>query len=206
MNVLRRLRPHRDRDADANRSLAVDAEATRQVGENGDPNIDPERFRQVLGHLPTGVTVVTAHHPTGPVAMSANSVTSVSLDPPLILFCPAKSSTSWPKIREAGRFCVNVFAAHHEEASRRFAAPAVDRFAGVAWHPRPAGPALDDAVAWIECTIDAESSAGDHLIVLGAVDQLDTRGGESEPLVFYRGQYGSFSAKRADTPDLRQHS
>jgi len=136
--------------------------------------------------------------------MSANSVTSVSLDPPLILFCPAKSSTSWPKIREAGRFCVNVFAAHHEEASRRFAAPAVDRFEGVAWHPRPAGPALDDAVAWIECTIDAESPAGDHLIVLGAVDQLDTRGGESAPLVFYRGQYGSFSARRADTPDPRQ--
>ena len=203
--VWRRLRPRSDRGADADRSLAVDAEATRQPGEDGEPNIDPERFRQVLGHLPTGVTVVTAHHPSGPVAMSANSVTSVSLEPPLILFCPAKSSTSWPKIREAGRFCVNVFAAHHEDASRRFATPAIDRFAGVAWHPRPAGPALDDAVAWIECTIDAESPAGDHLIVLGAVDQLDTRGGESEPLVFYRGQYGSFSAGRTGTPDPRPH-
>ena len=160
---------------------------------NNDPKVDPERFRRVLGHLPTGVTVVTAHHPDGPVAMSANSVTSVSLDPPLILFCPAKSSTSWPRIRESGRFCVNVFAAHHEEASRRFAARGVDRFAGVAWHARPSGPALDDAVAWIECTIDAEHEAGDHLIVVGAVDEFDLRAGESDPLVFFRGRYGSFS-------------
>ena len=125
--------------------------------------------------------------------MSANSVTSVSLAPPLILFCPAKSSTSWPKIRESARFCVNVFAAHHGEASQRFSARGVDRFAGVAWHPRPSGPALDDAVAWIECTIDAVHEAGDHLIVVGDVDELDMRDAEVDPLVFFRGQYGSFS-------------
>jgi 3-hydroxy-9,10-secoandrosta-1,3,5(10)-triene-9,17-dione monooxygenase reductase component len=160
---------------------------------DGDSGIDGKRFRQVLGHLPTGVTVVTAHHRDGPVAMSANSVTSVSLEPPLILFCPAKSSTSWPRIRESGRFCVNIFGAQHEAISRRFAAPGVDRFAGVAWHSRPSGPALDDAVAWIECTIDAEHEAGDHVIVVGAVDSLDVRQDGGEPLVFFRGRYGSFS-------------
>jgi len=159
------------------------------------PKTGSERFRQVLGYLPTGVTVVTAYHPDGPVAMSANSVTSVSLEPPLILFCPAKSSTTWPKIRESGRFCVNVFAAHHEEYSRRFAARGVDRFAGVAWHERPAGPALDDAVAWVECTIDAVYPAGDHLIVVGAVDGLDVRADADDPLVFFRGRYGSFAAE-----------
>ena len=95
---------------------------------NIDPAIDPQRFREVLGHLPTGVTVVTAHHARGPVAMSANSVTSVSLEPPLILFCPAKTSSTWPAIRESGRFCVNVFAAHHEEISRRFAARGAQEF------------------------------------------------------------------------------
>ena len=153
-----------------------------------------ERFRQVLGHLPTGVTVITAHHPDGPVGMSANSVTSVSMEPPLILFCPAKSSTSWPRIHQSGRFCVNVFGAQHEEISRRFAARDVDRFAGVAWHSRPDGPALDEAVAWIECTIDAEHEAGDHLIVVGAVDRLDVREDGGEPLVFFRGRYGSFAA------------
>jgi 3-hydroxy-9,10-secoandrosta-1,3,5(10)-triene-9,17-dione monooxygenase reductase component len=166
-----------------------------QMGMNVDPEIDAERFRQVLGQLPTGVTVVTGHHSGGPVGMSANSVTSVSLDPPLILFCPAKSSTSWPKIRASGRFCVSVFSAHHEETSRRFAARGVDRFAGVSWHPRPSGPALDDAVAWIECTIDAEHEAGDHVIVVGAVDQLEMHKAAADPLVFFRGRYGSFTTR-----------
>src|SRR5579871_1117629 len=146
------------------------------------PPIGADQFRQVLGHLPTGVTVVTGNGPGGPVGMSANSVTSVSLEPPLILFCPARSSSTWPQIEASGRFCVNVFAAHHEEMSRRFSARGVDRFAGVAWHPRAAGPALDDAVAWIECTIDAVHEAGDHLIVVGAVYELDLRDADVEPL------------------------
>jgi 3-hydroxy-9,10-secoandrosta-1,3,5(10)-triene-9,17-dione monooxygenase reductase component len=164
------------------------------LGADIDPQIDPEQFRLVLGHLPTGVTVVTAQRPDGPVGMSANSVTSVSLEPPLVLFCPAKSSETWPKIRASGRFCVNVFAAHHGEISERFSRRGVDRFAGVAWHSRPSGPALDDAVAWIECTIYAEHEAGDHLIVVGAVEHLEVREGEASPLVFFRGRYGSFSA------------
>jgi len=154
--------------------------------------IDAERFRQVLGHLPTGVTVVSAHGAAGPVGMAANSVTSVSLEPPLMLFCPAKSSTTWPPIRDSGRFTVNVFAAHHEEMSRRFSARGVDRFEGVAWHPGDAGPVLDEAIAWIECTIDAIHEGGDHLIVVGAVDELGIRDAEVEPLVFFRGRYGSF--------------
>jgi flavin reductase (DIM6/NTAB) family NADH-FMN oxidoreductase RutF len=159
---------------------------------DADPHIDPDRYRLVLGHLPTGVTVVTANGADGPVAMSANSVTSVSLHPPMILFCPAKTSTTWPSIHGSARFCVNIFAAHHEEFSRRFAARGVDRFAGVAWHARPSGPALDDAVAWIECTIEAVHEAGDHLIVVGLVDELDVRDTDVDPLVFFRGRYGSF--------------
>jgi len=148
----------------------------------------------VLGHLPTGVTVVTANGPQGPAGMSANSVTSVSLEPPMILFCPAKTSTTWPEIRDSGRFCVNVFASHHEETSRRFSARDVDRFAGVSWHRRAGGPALDDAVAWIEGTIDAVHEAGDHLIVVGLVDALEMRkDADVEPLVFFRGHYGSFA-------------
>ena len=165
---------------------------------SAEQRFDAARYREVLGHLPTGVTVVTANGADAPVAMSANSVTSVSLEPPLILFCPAKSSTTWPAIRDSGRFCVNIFAAHHEEASRRFSARGVDRFAGVAWHARPAGPALDDAVAWIECTIDAVHQAGDHLIVVGAVDELGTRAGAGAPLVFFRGRYGSFAEPDAE--------
>jgi len=159
------------------------------------PQIDSDRFRHVLGHLPTGVTVVTANHAGDPVGMSSNSVTSVSLRPPLILFCPAKDSLTWPKIAETGAFCVNVFAAHHEEISRRFSRRNIDRFAGVAWHAREAGPALDDALAWIECSVEAIHEAGDHLIVVGAVQRLEVREGDSEPLVFFRGSYGSFAGE-----------
>jgi flavin reductase (DIM6/NTAB) family NADH-FMN oxidoreductase RutF len=170
-----------------------------------DQNSDSERFRSVLGHLPTGVTVVTAHGVEGPVGMSSNSVTSVSLAPPLILFCPAKASTTWPKMRAAGAFCVNVFAAHHEEISRQFSRVGIDRFAGVSWHERSSGPALDDAVAWIQCTIDTEHGAGDHMIVVGAVRHLEVRDGQVEPLLFFRGQYGSFhSAADVALPGDRQ--
>jgi flavin reductase (DIM6/NTAB) family NADH-FMN oxidoreductase RutF len=170
------------------------------------PQIDGERFRHVLGYLPTGVTVVTAYDSGGPVGMSSNSVTSVSLDPPLILFCPAKDSTTWPKIEPTGAFCVNIFAAHQEEMSRRFSQRGVDRFAGVAWHEREAGPALDDAVAWIECTTDAVYEAGDHLIVVGAVLRLEASDDDVEPLVFFRGRYGYFSGepRRAASPGDRE--
>src|SRR5690349_11318690 len=113
-------------------------------------SIEPDRFRFAFGHLPTGVCVVTAHGPTGPVGMSANSVTSLSLDPPLLLFCPAKSSETWPLIRETGRFCVNILAHHHERSARAFAARGIDRFVGCEVSERPCGPALADAVAWID--------------------------------------------------------
>src|SRR3954463_2585218 len=87
------------------------------------PEVSPVEFRRVLGHLPTGVTVLAAFRPDDePIGMAANSVTSVSLAPPMILLCPAKSSTTWPGIRAAGRFCINVMAEHHEGLCRRFAA------------------------------------------------------------------------------------
>ena len=149
-------------------------------------------FRHVLGHLPTGVTIIiTADGGGGPFGMSANSVTSVSLEPPLILLCPAKSSTTWPSIRACRRFCVNVMASHQTEATLAFARRGVDRFEGVPYRPRPAGPGLDDAVAWIECELDAEHDAGDHTIVVAKVLAIEAAG-QGEPLVFFRGGYGSF--------------
>jgi flavin reductase (DIM6/NTAB) family NADH-FMN oxidoreductase RutF len=163
---------------------------------NGAVPIDASHFRQVLAHLPTGVTVITAHGEHGPVGMAANSVTSVSLEPPLILFCPAKSSTTWPKIRAAGSFCVNVLAGHHEEITRQFAAKDADRFAGVVCESRPTGPALCDAVAWIECTLSDEREAGDHTIVVARVVAIEAAA-EVEPLVFFRGTYGSFRSPDA---------
>lgn len=154
--------------------------------------IEPDLFRHVLGHLPTGVTVITANTPEGPVGLSANSLTSVSLDPPLLLVCPAKSSETWPLIRAAGRFCVNVMASHHEPTVRRFAVRGVDRFEGTSYHDRGFGPALDDAIAWIDCEVLHEHDAGDHTIAVCSVVSLDSAG-EGEPLVFFRGAYGTFT-------------
>jgi 3-hydroxy-9,10-secoandrosta-1,3,5(10)-triene-9,17-dione monooxygenase reductase component len=152
--------------------------------------ITPEQFRHVLGHLPTGVTVVTAQADDGPAGMAANSVTSVSLDPPLILLCPAKSSSTWPRIRATGRFCVNVMAAHHEQTTRQFAQRGADRFAGVPLRRRPCGPALTEAVAWIECILRAEHDAGDHTIAVGEVTAIEAAA-DAAPLVFFRGRYGA---------------
>ena len=166
-----------------------------QTRERRFQELEPAYFRQVLACLPTGVTVIAAHGPDAPVGMAANSVTSVSLDPPLILFCPAKSSTTWPHIRAAASFCVNVMAGHHEEMTRRFSAKGADRFAGVEYVNRPTGPALVDAVAWIECRVQDEHDAGDHTVVIARVVAIEaTARAEVEPLVFFRGQYGSFRA------------
>ena len=161
--------------------------------------LSAEQFRQVLGHLPTGVTVMTADGES-PVGMAANSVTSVSLDPPMVLVCPAKSSSTWPLVRAVGRFCVNVMAGHHEAVCRQFAVKdAADRFAGVGWHPRPAGPALDEAVAWIECEITAEHEAGDHTVVLAEVVAMEARS-DRPPLVFFQGRYGTFNPAAPSMP------
>ena len=162
-----------------------------EVADRGVVEIEPALFRRILGHLPTGVTVITAFGPDGPVGMAANSVVSVSLDPPLILFCPSRTSETWPTIRLAGAFCVNVMAGHHEHLVRQFAAKEADRFSGVRHERRTTGPALADAVAWIECTLFDEHDAGDHTIVVGRVVALDATAG-AEPLVFFRGGYGSF--------------
>lgn len=158
-------------------------------------HIDPGHFRQVLSHLPTGVTVIAAHGEGAPIGMAANSVTSVSLDPPLVLFCPAKSSSTWPKIRAAGSFCINIMAGHHEQITRQFAGAESERFKGVEFEDRPTGPGLAEAVAWIECTLFEEYDAGDHTIALGRVVAIEATP-EVEPLVFFRGSYGSFRGSR----------
>lgn len=192
-------------DVPCNRSLS----ARSQLGHNGggvaagdgvastvvtapDGTIDEARFRQVLGHFATGVTVVTGEDGAGPVGLSVNSFTSVSLDPPLVAFSVARRSTTWPRIRETGRFTVNILAADQEAVSRRFAAAGADRFEGLGWHPSPSGsPVLDGALAWIDATVEAEHDAGDHLMVIGLVSGLEVAR-EGAPLVFYRGGYGRF--------------
>lgn len=159
-----------------------------------DPAIDGAAYRRVLGHYPTGVCVVTATLPDGRrVGMVVGSFTSVSLDPPLVGFFPDVSSSSWPQIEAAGRFCVNILASDQQALCRRFSAKGEDKFAGLAHASSANGsPVLDGVVAWIDCTLDTVHEAGDHYIVLGRVQEMDIVRPE-QPLLFFRGGYGSFA-------------
>jgi 3-hydroxy-9,10-secoandrosta-1,3,5(10)-triene-9,17-dione monooxygenase reductase component len=149
-----------------------------------------ERFRSVLGHFATGVTIVTALDGDEPVGLAANSFTSVSLDPPLILFCVAHSSSTWPRIERAGTFAVNILGEDHQELSDLFARRGADRFADTRWHVGVSGaPVLDDAIAYLDCRFEAEHPGGDHKIVVGRVLDLDMRE-DARPLLFYKGVYG----------------
>ena len=149
--------------------------------------VDGARMREVLGHFASGVVVVTA---AGPLGFTCQSFASLSLDPPLISLAPARTSSTWPRIREVGAFCVNVLADDHEQHSVRFARSGIDRFAGVSWTPGPGGaPILDGVAAWVAATLEREYDGGDHTIAVGRVRDLGAD--PSRPaLLYYRGRYG----------------
>ena len=161
---------------------------------------DSSRFRHVLGHFATGVAVITATTPSGPVGMAVSSFTSVSLEPPLVAFLPDKSSTSWPKIRGAGVFCVNILSAGQEELCAQFARKSIDKFAGVPWRAAPSGaPILEGGMAWIDCELTQTFESGDHFIAIGRVLQLEAAE-YGVPLVFFQGGYGHFALPRSPAP------
>ena len=160
------------------------------------PDFDVARFRQVLGHFASGITVITAvAGGSEPVGFTCQSFSSLSLDPPLVLFCPGKESSSWPRIRDAGHFAVNILAEDQEALCRTFATKGADKFRGAGWKPAPTtgAPVLQGVLAWIDCTLEAEHDGGDHLIVVGRVHGLEIVR-EGRPLLFYRGGYGRFEA------------
>jgi len=155
---------------------------------------DPATYRTVLGHFATGVVIVTAIDGEEPVGMACNSFTSVSLDPPLVLFCAAKSSTTWPRIQAAGKWAANVLDDDGEEICRLFAQKGADRFARIAYTPgRTGSPILEDALAFADCETLVEHDAGDHVIVVGRVIELGYQP-EGKPLLFYRGGYGRYES------------
>lgn len=152
--------------------------------------VDSARYRQVLGHFPTGVCVVAALSDDAPVGLAIGSFFSVSLDPPLVGFCIGTSSSTWPKLQAAGGYCISILADDQEEVSRVFASQAADKFHGLGWERSPLGaPRLSDALAWIDCRLEAVHGAGDHDIAVGAVQDLEVAR-EASPLVFFRGGYG----------------
>ncbi len=163
---------------------------------------NPKWFRQVLGQYPTGVCVITACPPdSAPTGMAVGSFTSVSLDPPLVAFLPDRSSTSWPRIERARRFCVNILSAEQEPVCRRFASKAADKFEGLPYRLSARGtPILSGAVAWIDCDIHSVAEAGDHYVVMGLVRDLQIES-SSLPLLFFQGGYGQFTPLSLAAPD-----
>jgi 3-hydroxy-9,10-secoandrosta-1,3,5(10)-triene-9,17-dione monooxygenase reductase component len=159
--------------------------------------IETAALRKVLGQFCTGVAVVTAHDGHRALGFTCQSLTSVSLDPPYISFCPARTSTTWPLIRRSGAVCVNILAAEQRDICARFATRGGNKFAGVRWTRGANGaPVLDGALASVEAEIAFEHIAGDHTIVVAHVTSLgadDSR----EPLLFFRGGYGVFSRELA---------
>ena len=163
--------------------------------------IDSKHFRTVLGHLPTGVSVVTGVNGKGVKwGITIGSVVSVSLDPPLVGFFPGVGSTSWPQIAEGGGFCVNVLTASQDELCWRFAKEPADgtsRFDGIVTHDAPNGsPLIDGTVASIDCDVHSTIDIGDHLLVVGRVTALRTASGDSAPMVFVRGGLGRASTAK----------
>ena len=160
--------------------------------------LDPREFRRILGHYPTGVCVVTALSPAGPVGMVVGSFTSVSLQPPLVAFLPDRKSNTWPKIEAAGHFCVNVLAQSQRKVCEALASKADNKFDAIPYRLSGSGlPLIEDVVAWIDCQLFAVHEAGDHYIAIGRVLALDVERPEP-PLVFLRGGYGSILPFSAD--------
>ncbi|MEV7419008.1 flavin reductase family protein [Streptomyces sp. NPDC089919] len=169
----------------------------RAVGEDERAPISMADFRAVLGNFASGVTVITApaaEDEDGPAGFACQSFASLSLEPPLVTFMVARTSTTWPRIARAGVFCVNILGADQGTLCRAFAVSGADKFAGVSHTPAPVtgAPQLADVPAWIDCRIHAVHTGGDHLIVVGRVEAMGAAG-EGSPLLFHKGRFGRFT-------------
>ncbi|MEV8516841.1 flavin reductase family protein [Dactylosporangium sp. NPDC051484] len=152
--------------------------------------LHPTDLRRVFGAFPSGVTAVAALVDGAPVGLAASSFTSVSLDPPLVSVCIARTSSTWPTLRRADRLGVSVLAAHQEHLGRQLSLRGGDRFSGVTWRATQGGEILlDGACAWLDCSIEREIPAGDHDIILLRVHALDADR-SVPPLVFHQSAFG----------------
>lgn len=156
--------------------------------------VDQRMLRDTLGRFCTGVVLATGVSEGRPCGFAAQSFVSLSLDPPLVALCPARTSKSWPLLRASGSFCINVLGAHQKALCDAFARSGGDKFAGVDWHAGATGsPIIDGVLAWVDCELEAEHEAGDHTIAVGRVRDLRIMDPEGDPLLFFGGRYGGFA-------------
>ena len=145
-----------------------------------------------MGQFASGVVVATGCLAGEPAGFAAQSFASLSLDPPLVALCPAKSSRSWPKLRSSGSFCINILARGQREVSDLFAQSGVDKFAHLDWRAGATGsPVLSGVLAYVDCELVDEHDAGDHTIAVGRVRDLGVLKPDASPLLFFRGGYES---------------
>ena len=127
----------------------------------------------MLGQFCTGITIITTVHDDVPVGFACQSFAALSLEPPLVLFCPTKVSRSWQAIEASGKFCVNVLTESQKDVSARFGSKEPDKFAGIDWSASPLGsPIIGGSLAYIDCTVASVHDGGDHFVVFGAVQSL----------------------------------
>jgi flavin reductase (DIM6/NTAB) family NADH-FMN oxidoreductase RutF len=157
-------------------------------------SLTPDVLRRAFASFPSGITAVAAIREGRPRGLAASSFTSVSLDPPLVSVCIARTSTTWPALRMVPRFGLSVLAAGHDQIARSLAARGIDRFAEVSWEHTPQGAVfVHGSALWLECTRYDEFPAGDHEIVLLRIQQLRTYP-EVSPLVFHGSKFRQLTA------------
>lgn len=153
--------------------------------------IDPRAFRDTLGHYASGITVIGGFDGTEAIGFTCQSFYSVSMDPPLISFSVMVNSSTYPRIRETGKFSVNVLSHSQHEVSNQFARKGTDKWAGIEWSPtRNQNPIIADTLMWLDCDLYAEYEAGDHYIVVGRVNEMSpATWHDGHPLLYFKGQY-----------------
>jgi flavin reductase (DIM6/NTAB) family NADH-FMN oxidoreductase RutF len=160
--------------------------------------LDPVEIRRTFACFPSGVTAVCAQIEGSPVGMAASSFCSVSLDPPLVLFCASNTSATWARLRDVRRLGVSVLSEGHDALCRQLAGPASGRFAGVGWTATDDGAVfVEGAAAWLDCSLEREVPAGDHQIALMLVHAV-MRVPESAPLVFHDSRFRQFVSPNAE--------
>ncbi|GAA1669813.1 flavin reductase family protein [Nonomuraea sp. NPDC048882] len=158
-----------------------------------DRAVEAEHFRRALAVHASGVVVITAQNDGVPVGLTATSFSSVSLEPPLVSFYVDQSSSTWPWLRTADHFAVNILASDQAEVASRFARKNIDRFAPpTRWRPGPLGaPLLQDVSAHLVCLPYETAEVGDHILVVGLVAEVTTHN-PGRPLLYHQGRFGRF--------------
>jgi flavin reductase (DIM6/NTAB) family NADH-FMN oxidoreductase RutF len=157
--------------------------------------IDSDTYRAVMRHLPTGVAAICSTDPvTGAQnGMIVGTFASLSMEPALVTFSVMHSSTSWPRIADAGTFSVSLLAEDQQQVCRALSAKGEDKLSKVAWSESAWGaPHLDGSLAWFDCRIEQQFTAGDHVVVIASVLDMTPAEGASAPLIFHGGRFGSF--------------